>query len=90
MTVERYHLRIFHMGHEKAQWEDHFDLADEARLRELFVSATDVYNRTTRVRDYAEWRLEVYRISEQRLDLRGARLARVTVDNSGRTIVSRP
>jgi hypothetical protein len=78
------------MGHQKAQWEDQLDLDNEARLGEVFVAAADAHNRTTRVRDYAEWRLEVHRISEQRRDLRGVRLARVTKDAAGRTVVSRP
>lgn len=89
MTVQTYHLRIFHMGHEKAAWEDQLDLDNEARLGDVFVAAADAHNRTMRVRDYGEWRMEVYRISKQRRDLRGPRLARVTKDAAGRTVVSR-
>jgi hypothetical protein len=77
------------MSHQKGQWETELDLDNEARLRELFVSAADQYNTTSRVRDYAEWRLDVHRISEQRRDLRGPRLAQVTVDDAGRTVVRR-
>lgn len=90
MTSKTYHLRIFHLGHEKARWEDQLDLDSEARLAEVFVAAADAHNRTMRVRNYAEWRMEVYRLSDQRPDLRGARLARVTKDAVGRTVVTRP
>jgi hypothetical protein len=90
VTVRTYHLRIFFQGHQKAQWEDQLDLDNEARLGEVFVSAADGANQTMRVRDYAEWRMDVHRITEQRRDLRGARLAQVTKDNAGRTVVTRP
>ncbi len=90
MTVKTYHLRIFFQGHEKARWEDQLDLTNEDRLGEVFVSAADANNRTMRVRDYAEWRMDVHRITEQRADLRGPRLAQVTKDDAGRTVVTRP
>lgn len=90
MTVNRYHLRIFHLGHEKAAWETELDLDDEGRLREVFMAAADTHNRTNRVRDYGEWRMEVSKLALARVDHRGPRLATVTVDSAGRTVVRRP
>lgn len=77
------------MSHQKGVWETELDLDSEARLRELFVQAADRYNPTSRVRNYAEWRLDVHKVNEQRRDLRGPRLAQVTVDGAGRTVVKR-
>jgi len=58
-------------------------------LRELLVAAAEKHNPTSRVRDYGEWRLEVSRIALARADHRGPRVAMVTVDGAGRTVVRR-
>lgn len=90
MTVQTYHLRIFYTGHEKARWEDQLDVTSDARLGEVFVSAVDANARSMRGPDYTQWRLDVHQVSRQRRDLRGVRLAQVTKDDAGRTVVSRP
>lgn len=89
MTVKTYVLAIFHQGHEKDRWEHQLDLDNEGRLRELLVSAAILHNRTPNVRDYAEWRLDVHKLEERRVDRSGPRLARVTLDSAGRTVVTR-
>lgn len=87
--VNRYHVRVFHLGHQKGAWETELDLNDEARLRDLLTEAADDHNPTRKVRDYAEWTVEVCKYERQRADLKGPRLARVGINGSGRTVVTR-
>lgn len=87
--AKRYHVRVFHISHQKAAWDTELDLGDQTRLRETFIAAVDEANPTRAVRDYAEWSLEVYKLEQRRGDHKGPRLATVTVDGAGRTVVTR-
>lgn len=89
MTAKRYLVRIIHLGHEKAAWTIELDLDNEARLREVFTDAADKHNNTSKVRDYAEWRLDIHKWEKQRGDHKGRLLASMTVDSAGRTEVAR-
>jgi len=90
VTVRLFILRIFFQGFLKAQGEERLDVDDVVRLRELLVEWADRHNPGSgKVRDYAEWRLDVHRIEEARTDRRGPRVARVSVDSAGRTVVER-
>lgn len=89
MTVKRYRLRILFQSQEKGAWDEELDLDNKGRLREVLVDAADRYNRTGSVRDYSEWRLDVHRLERNRADHKGPRLAMVTVDGAGRTVVDR-
>lgn len=90
MTVQRYHLRVYFLGLEKGRGEEHLDVADTGRLRQLLVAWADRHNPGTgNVRDYAEWRLDVHRLEPARADLKGPWVARVSLAPDGSTRVER-
>lgn len=96
MAVQRYRLQIFRDGQKAKvvrnnqkthEVEEHLELKSDDRLRELLISLAEeaFKERPIGKFDLALYRLDVYPENPSH----HGRLARVTVDSDGRTVVKR-
>jgi chromosome condensin MukBEF complex kleisin-like MukF subunit len=96
MAVQRYRLQIYRDGQKAKvirddqkthEVQEHLELKSDTRLRELLVAlAEEAYKeRSIGKFDLAAFRLDIYPENPSH----HGRLARVTVDSDGRTVVKR-
>lgn len=80
--AKRYTLRLYRHGMLQAERQENFDHRDDRRLRELLEALVKAKRGTLNL-DLSQWRMEVWDVTG------GPRYARVSVDESGRTVVKR-